>query len=283
MANVIIIGSGPAGVSSSLYTVRSGIDTTIISKGIGALYKADKIENYYGFSKPIKGEDLHNNAIDGAKRLGVKFINEEVVGLGFEDKYIVKTNINEYRADGVIIATGSTRKAPEIEGINEFEGKGISYCAVCDAFFYRGKNVAVIGNGEYALNEAKELSAVANNVVILTNGEKLITKIPDNFSVIDKKIKLISGSTRVNSVIFDDATELEIDGVFIAIGVAGSVDLAKKIGAITQKNKIVVDENMKTNLNGLYAAGDCTGGILQISKAVYEGAKAGIEIIKYLK
>ena len=173
--------------------------------------------------------------------------------------------------------------APKIKGLKEYEGHGISYCAVCDAFFYRGKDVAVLGNGNYALHEALELLPTSSSVTILTNGKEPDFQVPENIKVNTNIIDLIGGNDVVEEVHFQNGEMIQVSGLFVAIGVAGSTDLAKKIGAETQNNKIIVDENMSTNIPGLYAAGDCTGGLLQISKAVYEGAKAGTEIIKYLR
>ncbi|NCC87283.1 MAG: NAD(P)/FAD-dependent oxidoreductase [Clostridia bacterium] len=283
MAKVIIIGSGPAGVSASLYTARAGMDTTIISTGYSALKKAEKIENYYGFDSPISGSYLEESGINGAKRLGVNIIEEEVVGLSFDDKLVVKTVDEDLKADGVIIATGSPRFVPKIAGVIEFEGKGVSYCAVCDAFFYRGKDVAVLGDGEYAIHEAMELLPVVNSVTILTDGNKPPEKIPDAINVNTQKIDALVGEDRLSSVKFKDGSSIDVEGVFVAFGVAGSADLARKIGAITDGKDIKVDENMATNIPGLFAAGDCTGGLLQISKAVGDGAKAGTQIVKQLR
>lgn len=283
MANVVIIGSGPAGISSALYTVRSGLETTVISKGGGSLHKAEIIENYYGFAEPVTGEQLENAGIEGAKRLGVKFVAEEVVGLSFGDKLEAVTSGNSYEADSIILATGSRRSQPKIPGIKEYEGKGISYCATCDAFFYRNKNVAVLGNGEYALHEAMILQAVAQSVTILTNGSNPTVSVPETIRINDKKISSIIGGEKVSGINFSDGSSISADGIFIAFGVAGSTDLARKIGALTYGNKIVVDENMATNIPGLFAAGDCTGGLLQIAKAVYDGAKAGTEAVKYVR
>lgn len=283
MRNVVIIGNGPAGISAALYTVRANIKTTIIGRDLGALQKADKIENYYGFAEPISGKDLVNAGIASAKRLGCEVITDEVVGIGFEEKLTVKTKGGTYPADAILLATGTSRNAPKIQGIKEFEGKGISYCAVCDAFFYRGKDVCVLGSGDYALHEAQELTAVANSVTILTNGEEVTTTIPDSIKVITKKIKAIEGEQTVNRVVFEDGEALSTSGVFIAVGVASSSDLAKKIGAQVEGVNIIVDESMATNVPGLYAAGDCIGGLLQISKAVSDGAKAGTQMIKYLR
>lgn len=283
MSNVIIIGSGPAGISASLYTIRASIDTTVISKGNSALIKAENIENYYGFSTPVTGQALEQSGIEGAKRLGVKFITEEVISISYEEKLSVKTNVNNYEADCILIATGSSRKTPKISGIAEFEGKGVSYCAVCDAFFYRDKDVAVLGNGEYAIHEAMELMPVAKSVTLLTNGLEPDASLPSGILLNTKKITSLKGGDRLAGVVFDDSSESALEGLFIALGVAGSTDLAMKIGALTEGNKIIVNENMETNIPGLFAAGDCTGGLLQVSKAVYEGAKAGTEMVKQVR
>ena len=283
MSEVIIIGSGPAGVSAALYTARAGLDTTILTMGSGSLSKAEAIENYYGFETPISGKELADAGIEGAKNVGVNFVREEVVGIGFNGKLVIETIKNNYEAYSVILATGSSRATPNIKGIKEFEGKGVSYCAVCDAFFYKGKNVCVLGNSEYAAHEITSLLQVAGSVTLLTNGEKAIVKFPDEVNIIEKEISFASGSDRMEKIQFSDGTSILTDGIFVAYGVAGSTALARKIGAEINGNSIVVDENMKTTIPGLYAAGDCTGGLLQISKAVYEGAKAGIEAIKYVK
>ena len=284
MSNVIIIGNGPAGISTALYTTRAGIDTTIIGKDTGSLGKASEIENYYGFEQPISGKDLIQNGIDQAKRLGAKMLTDEVVGISYTDKLVVLTKENVYPADSIVIATGSSRTTPSIKGLKEFEGHGVSYCAVCDAFFYRGKDVAVLGNGEYAVHEALELLSTSNSVTIITNGKEPTTKIPDEIKLNTNKIESLTGDDDVlEKINFADGSSLSVSGLFIAIGVAGSVDLAKKLGARTENNKIVTDEYMATNIPGLYAAGDCTGGLLQISKAVYEGALAGTQVIKFLR
>lgn len=283
MSNVIIIGNGPAGISSALYTTRAGIDTTVIGKDSGALLKATEIENYYGFSEPISGKDLIQNGIEGAKRLGTKIISDEVLGISYTDKLTVTTTQGEYSADSVIIATGSSRATPRIEGLKKLEGHGVSYCAVCDAFFYKGKDVAVLGDSEYALHEALELLPTASSVTLLTNGKQPNVNIPDTIKINTNLIAALEGNESLETVHFQDGSSINISGLFIAVGVAGSTALAKKIGAATENNKILIDENMATNIPGLFAAGDCTGGLLQISKAVYEGAKAGTEVIKYLR
>lgn len=283
MPNVVIIGKGPAGISAALYTVRANVNTTVIGKDIGTLSKAGLIENYYGFPEPIQGKDLIENGIAQAQKAGAEIVTDEVVGISYDGSFTVNTKNKSYTADSVIIATGSSRTTPRIKGLKELEGLGVSYCATCDAFFYRGKDVAVIGNGEYAVHEAEELRQVAKSVTILSNGNKIATDVPDGFSVIEKEIEALQGDGALEGVLFKDGSSIDVAGVFIAIGVAGSTDLAKKLGAFTEGNKITVGENMETAIPGLYAAGDCTGGLLQIAKAVYEGAKAGTEVVKFVR
>ncbi len=285
MSKVIIIGNGPAGISAALYTTRAGFETTVIGKDYGALGKASEIENYYGLSEPVSGTELIESGIKGAERLGAEIIKDEVLKISInEDKFVITTKDEEYESDSLIVATGSSRATPRIKGLKQFEGLGVSFCATCDAFFYRNRDVAVLGHSNYALHEAQELAATSKTVTILTNGkEPEFKSTDDNFAVNTKKIKEVTGDDFVNGVLFDDDSSLSFDGLFIALGVAGSADLARQIGAVIEGNKIVVDENMATNIPGLYAAGDCTGGLLQVSKAVYEGAKAGTELSKYLR
>lgn len=284
--DVIIIGKGPAGISAALYAKRANLNVLVIGKDGGALEKTKEIDNYYGFTNTISGKELLINGINQAKRLNIFIETDEVVNIKFDGIYYVETRNNTFEAKTLILATGTSRKKPLIKGVKEFEGRGISYCAICDAFFYRNKDVSILGSGDYALSEARTLLPIAKSVAILTNGEELVQNRgfdEEKFIIQEKKIEEIIGSDSVNKVKFTDGTHIETQGVFIAIGVASSTDLAKKIGAVTKDNSIVVDENMATNVPGLYACGDCTGGLLQISKAVYEGTKAGLSAIKYLR
>ncbi len=280
MADVIVIGSGPAGISASLYTARGGLSTMVVSRGSGALGKTDKIQNYYGFPDLISGEELEQNGIEGAKKVGVEFLEAEALGLGFEEKLTVETTKGVFSADYVVLATGVQRKTPKIPGLQELEGRGVSYCAVCDAFFYRQKPVAVLGSGEYALHEAEVLLASASSVTLLTNGAEPAADFPEEVQIVRSRIEKIEGTDHVEAVLLEDGSRITAEGIFIAYGTAGGSDLAKKIGAQTDGNHVVTDEKMRTTVPGLYAAGDCNGGMLQIAKAVYEGAVAGTEIVK---
>ncbi|WP_411676417.1 NAD(P)/FAD-dependent oxidoreductase [Caproicibacter sp.] len=280
MPDVIILGSGPAGISAALYTARAGLSTLILASGAGALEKTDKIENYYGFAEPVSGRQLLENGIAQAERLGVRIVREEAVGLSFDGEFAVATKENSYRAPFAVMATGASRKAPKIPGLAEFEGKGVSYCAVCDGFFYRKKPVVVLGAGDYALHEAAELLPLASSVTILTDGQEPQAVFPAGMTVNSRKVAALTGDGKLGGVRFEDGSELETAGLFVAVGVAGSADLARKIGAEVKGVSVVVDEKKRTNVPGLYAAGDCTGGLLQISKAVCDGALAGADVIK---
>ena len=153
---------------------------------------------------------------------------------------------------------------------------------MCDGFFYRGKTVAVLGEGEYAAEEASYLKNLAAKVYILTNGSQP-AKIIEGVEYIDKKIEKIKGEVTVDSVQFTDGSSIETEGLFVAIGIAGAGDFARKLGAELNGNTIVTDEKYRTNIPGLFAAGDNTGGMLQIAKAVYEGAVAGSEGAKFVR
>ena len=289
--DIIIIGSGPAGISAALYAKRAGADVTVISRGSGALAKAEKIENYYGLAGPVTGAELEANGIAGAKRLGVNFIEDEVFGVSMNDDFtglVVQTPNRTCEAKAVVLAAGSTRLAPKIPGLKELEGKGVSYCAICDAFFYRQKTVAVLGEGEYALHEAEILLPHASKVMLFTNGKDPVVEMPDTIEVHKEKIIAVeaeneNGMERVCGLRAEDGALTPVNGLFIALGTAGSVDLARKIGAGTENNRVVVDGDMATNVPGLYAAGDCTGGLLQVVKAAYEGAVAGLAAAKYAR
>lgn len=281
--DVIIIGSGPAGISAGLYTKRAGLKTLIISKGVGTLEKAEKIENYYGFLSQ-GGIELQKVGENQAENLGIEIKREEVMNIRYNENFIVETLNFEYEAKIVVIATGNSRKKSNIKGLKEFEGRGVSYCATCDGFFYQGKNVAVLGNREYAIHEAQNLLPIAKKVILLTNGEQFVEKRHKGIEVDENKIREFRGTNSIEQVEFEDNTIKKIDGVFIALGMASSSDLAKKIGImLDEKENIKVNNKMETNVKGIYACGDCTGGIFQVAKAVYEGMVAGMSIIQYLK
>ncbi len=282
MYDIIIIGKGPAGVSAALYAVRSGLSVCIIAKDYGALEKAESIENYYGLQTAVPGIELAENGAAHAQSLGVEFRDGEVVSVEYDGMFTVRTAADELRAWSVIVACGRARRAPKIPGIEALSGHGVSYCAVCDGFFFRGKNVAVLGAGEYAASEAAVLRELAASVSVLTNGERAAAEL-GSYTVDERPLAAAVGDGRLEKVAFADGGELAVDGLFIALGSAGSSDLARKIGAVVINGNIAVDENMATNVAGFFAAGDCTGGLLQVVKAAADGAVAATSAISYVR
>lgn len=283
MYDVIIIGAGPAGISASLYAKRANRSVLVLYSGESQLEKAHLVDNYYGFDGGISGKELYENGIAQARSLGVEVINEEALNviMNASMNYEVSTAANKYEGKALIISTGNKKLKPDIKGVEAYEGRGISYCAVCDGFFYRKKSVAVLGNEAYALSEADELENIVGKLVILTDGKPAPET--DKYEVITKKISEFVGEVKLSNVIFEDGSELELDGVFIAQGVAGGADFAKKLGVTLNGSDIKVNPDMSTNLKGVFACGNATGGLLQVCKAVYEGAEAGLSAVKYIK
>ena len=283
MYDVIIIGAGPAGISASLYTKRANKNTLIIYQDVSNLKEAKIVQNYYGFENGITGKDLYYNGIRQAQNLGVELVKEQVINIEIQGNlFKVKTFENEYQTKSVIIAIGNKKNKLNIKGMDKLEDKGISYCAICDGFFYKNKIVAVLGSGEYAISEAKDLVNIVNKLYILTDGNELPKFEKDNVEIITKPIEEIIGENKVEEIKFKDNSKIKVDGVFVAQGIAGSIELAKKVGIQMNKDYFLVNDKMETNIKGIYACGDCIGGLFQISKAVHEGTKAALEVIKYL-
>lgn len=284
MYDVIIIGKGAAGISAALYTVRASLKTLVIGSGIGALENAEKIENYYGFPNGISGTELQKNSVQQAILLGCEVHDEEVLSIVKAQDITVKTNLNEYTCKRLIIATGKARIKAKIDGLERLLGHGVSMCAVCDGFFYKNRRLAVLGNGNYAVSETDELSRFTKDITIFTNGKEPAweTTLPEYVKVNTLTVKSIVGEERVEGVLLENNELLAVDGVFVALGTASAFDLAVKLGILTENGSIAVNEDYMTNVPGIYAAGDCIGGFLQISTAVGEGALAARAIIKDL-
>lgn len=286
---IIIIGAGPAGASAAIYSVRGGAETVLITHGSSALAKTDKIENYYGFIEPVSGEYLYNSGIAQAKRLGAEIVEGEAVGITYDEAYTVElAGGNKILGDALIICAGVSRSAPKIDGLDRFDGAGISRCAVCDAFFYRGKRVGVLGSGEYALHETEELINIVGSVTLLTNGEEPAADFPAAVKIDKRKIAAFYGDDTLSGVEYEDGEKFELDGAFLAIGIAGADSLAVKVGCYSQNGRINVDADMFTGIPMLYAAGDCATvdgrrEPLQIARAVYMGSTAAMSALKALR
>ena len=279
----IIIGGGPAGVTAALYLARAAIKTLIIENGPGALSRAHKIDNYYGVA--ASGSELYTKGLEQAKALGITVINDEVLNVEYTASFTVhlKNTAKILTAPVLLLATGTKNITLNLPELVEFEGKGVSYCAVCDGFFFRKKQVAVLGNGAYALHEAEYLKHLATSVTILTNGKDDSLAVAAGFTVRKEVIKAIVGENKLQSIHFAEGPALNVDGLFIAMGTADSTDIARKLGAQLDGRFIKIDTDCATNIPGLFAAGDCTGGLMQIAKAVHEGARAGLAALKFIR
>ena len=310
MFDVLIIGGGPAGVTAALYTARANFKTAIICKDHGALGKAERVDNFYG-QMEISGQALVEIGLEQARKVGAEIISDEALGVyvtesgtamvstGKKDgraesaafceaKRVEDTGENSYEAHAVILATGATRATPKIEGLAALEGRGVSYCAVCDGFFHRGKNVAVLGNGAYALHEVEDLLPIVESVTLLTDGEEVLADFPASVIIRTEKVHAVTAKKGMmgdilGGVVLDGGEELSFSGLFVAVGIAGGTELARKMGAMVENDSVMVDQMMRTSVTGLWAAGDCTGGMKQIAKAVYEGAEAGTDVVRYLR
>jgi thioredoxin reductase (NADPH) len=281
MSDVIVIGGGPAGISAAIYLKRFKLDVCVLMKDFGALDKTEHIENFYGFSQPITGHELVENGLKQAKRLGVEIKFEEVLGIDAEDLFTVKTVQNEYKSKAVLLATGSSRASFRIPGFVDFVGKGISYCAICDGFLYRKKAIALLGEGEFMAEELDVLRNFSSDLTVFTNGLPLKAKIGET-KVISDTIRSLEGGETLQTIVTENG-RYDVKALFVAVGTPSATDFALRMGAFIEKNVIVVDENYQTNIPGLFAAGDCIGGLSQIAKAVSDGAQAAIALQKFIR
>ncbi len=278
-----IIGGGPGGVSAALYIARGDKRVCVIDGGSSALLKARDIQNYYG-TGTVSGETLYRTGLKQAQKVGAEIISGQATFCAYDGTLFCVTLDSGWKLSSrtLVIATGAARKSGGIVGLKEFEGRGVSYCAVCDAFFYRKKHVGVIGAGSYAEHEFSALKNVADKVDLFCNGSAPSFGV-EAADVYTQKIARIIGGERVTGVLLDDGTEINLDGVFVALGTLGAVGIAKSVGVIANAvGELNVDDYGMTNIDGLYAVGDCTPGIKQVAKAVCDGMTAGTAILKRL-
>lgn len=283
MYDVIIIGSGPAGISAGIYLKRANIKVLILTTNSGALSYAKNIENYYGFES-ISGKDLYEIGMKQAKRLGIEIKKEEVVSIKNTSDIEVITDRKNYKTKTLVLATGTSRGKLNIKNIEKFYGNGVSTCAVCDGFFYKNRKIGVLGNGKYAIYEIEYLKNLTKDITIFTNGEEYNSKLNNyDFPLYETNVKEILGKEKLDSILLKDGKKISLDGIFIAYGSAGAIDFAKELGILTYNNNIKVNEKYETNIEGIYAVGDAVNELKQISVAVSDGAKASKHIIEYIK
>lgn len=297
MYDLIIIGGGPAGLTAGIYAVRYGMDTVVLEKNVmpGQIAATDMVENYTGFTA-ISGPELMQRFKEHAETVGVKIDSAEVSSIISEDgKKVVVTDSGTLESKTVIIATGANPKKLGIPGEKEFMGKGVSYCATCDAPFYKGKTVIVVGGGESALTDALILSNVVKKVYIIHRRDKLrasrilqerVSRKPNIDIVWDTVPEEIQGKAGVENVILRnlktrDVYTLQVDGVFVYIGIRPStefIDVKKNSSGF-----ILTNEKLETSIPGIYAAGDCRDtSIWQVVTAVADGAVAAVSAHEYI-
>ena len=285
--DALIIGRGPAGISCAIYTVRANLKTAVIGKTNSALLKADKIE----FAEPVSGKKLLETGEKQAARLGAQIIEDEVVGIEKEKNFKITCTNGVYEARTVLIATGAPVIKAPVKNLEQFEGRGISYCTTCDGFFYRNKKVGVLGYTDYAVHEASELLPFTQDITLFTNAMPL--NVSDNlketlsrFRINTLKIKELYGAETLEGLTLEAGRQETLNGLFIAYGSASSISFALKMGIITDGKSIQANDRMETNIPGLFAAGDCTGIFKQVSVGVGQGAIASrqmIEIVRKMK
>ncbi|MGB9609265.1 MAG: NAD(P)/FAD-dependent oxidoreductase [Minisyncoccia bacterium] len=298
--DLIILGSGPAGLAASIYASRYKIRHLIIGQVLGGLAnQAHLIENYPG-CRTSSGKELMDKFLEQAKSYGVEIIEKEVVDIfRKKDNFEVQTSDGKiFTAKTLILALGTEQKKLNIPGEKEFLGKGVTYCATCDAPLYKNKTVAVVGGGNAALTAALLLANYAQKVYLIHRRDKYSAELiwqekvftnPKIEKIFNTNLKEIKGEQVMNEIILDqpwqNATSLKVSGLFIEIGSLPSVDLAKKIGlALDEKGYIKVDKNCRTNVRGVFAAGDVTNytDLKQVLTAASQGAIAAFGVYKYL-
>jgi thioredoxin reductase (NADPH) len=288
MSGVAIIGGGPTGLNAAIYTARADRRTLVFDDGGGTTRDVDTMENVYGFPEGVTGPELVDLGQRHARKYGAEIVEEEVVRIEPDDeRYRIETTVDEYAVDGVIIATGADYERPAIGDVASYEGRGVSYCVECDAYFYRDSPVAVVGDDNYAATEALMLLDYTDDVRVLTNGssfeadEGLRERVADaGIPVITDRLDRLVGEEGLEAAVTRSGKEIAIDGLFVALGTAGGTDLAEMLGVPVDGDDIVTDPDQSTPVDRVYAAGDVTGGHQQIATSVGEGARAAINLLE---
>lgn len=300
--DVVVIGSGPAGMTAALYASRANLSVLLLERGVpgGELINTAEVENYPGF-KSIQGPDLANNMFEGATQFGAEYTygNVKRITPG-ENSHIIEADSDKfYEATAIVIATGSVHRNLNVPGEKEYAGRGVSYCAVCDGAFFRDKTVKVIGGGDSAVEEGTYLTQFANNVDIVHRRDELRAqkilqdramkndKVDFTWDTIVKEIK--GDEQKVTSVVFSnkktgEETEEAAEGVFIYVGILPNTEQFLDLGITDEEGWIITDENMETDVAGIFAVGDVRQKKLrQVSTAVGDGGIGGQEVFNYIE
>jgi len=289
--DLIVLGGGPTAIGCAIYAARFALDVLVIGKIFGGLIATTHlVENYPGITS-TSGQGLMDMFKEHMNSLSIPYITDEIRSVeNADDHFILHSFFQKFKAKSVVIATGSERKKLGIPGEEDFAGRGVSYCATCDGPFYRDKTVCVIGGSDSAAKEALFLSQNVKKVYIIYRGEEIRAE-PINKKRVEKNHKIeiiyktniveIKGDKTVKSVIFDNGTEFEVDGVFIEVGSIPNSDLAKRINVKTnQKDEIIINRKSETNIPGIFAAGDVADApFKQAITGVAEGVVAAYILV----
>jgi len=301
--DLIVVGSGPSGLTAALYAAREGMDTLVIERsGVGGQAGiTERLDNFPGFPEGISGGEFSDRLRQQAERFGVELLAaQEVIGLGADGDYrLVRTaDGREYRAWAVLLTLGSTYRRLEIPGEDDFIGAGVHFCATCDGPFYRGRDVLVVGGGNSAGEEGLFLTKFARTVTIATRGDGLtasrvvVEKVTDHpqITVLTHVTPAeFRGDQKLRSVVLRDTRngdlrEMQVDGVFVFIGLTPNTDIARGVVDLDERGFIVTDVGLQTSLTGVFAAGDCReGSTKQAASAAGEGAAAALAIRRYVE
>jgi thioredoxin reductase (NADPH) len=298
--DIVIIGGGPAGLSAGIYASRARLGSLLIERGVvgGQILNAERVENYPGFPEGISGFDLVQFMHQQATGFGLETVTDEVTGIEITGQQkVVKTSKGSYVTKVVIIASGSERQKLGVPGEAEFTGKGVSYCATCDAAFFREKIVAVVGGGNAAITEALELTKFASKVIVIHRRNQLrATQILQERAFAEPKIELLWDTVveeivgeafvnriRVRNVTSGQESSLEVSGVFVSVGFKPNTGYLKGILDLDATGAIVTNNNMETGVPGIFAAGDIrSNSIRQVISAAGDGATAAIYAERYI-
>ena len=299
--DLIIIGSGPAGLTAAIYTAREDFKPLVLtglSSG-GQLLLTTKVENYPAFPDGIDGPELVESMRKQAEKFGARFANEDVVDIDFSSKPIkIKTSSGEYEANAVIIATGASAKWLGIPSEQKYIGKGISGCATCDAPFFKGKNVVVVGGGDTAMEDSLFLTKFVESVTIVhRRGEFRASKIMQGRVLSNPKIKVIWDSevaevlgngkvtgVKIKNVKSGEVTEMNVDGVFVAIGYAPNTKFLQGKLKLDEQGYIITKDEVLTDIEGVFVAGDVSDRkYRQAITAAGSGSKAALEARAYIQ
>lgn len=300
--DVVVIGAGPGGMTAALYAARANLNVAMLDRGIygGQMNNTDDIENYPGFTT-IKGPELGEKMYQGTVKAGVNFVYGDVQNVTVDDQQMkhIQTDSDELVASAVIIATGSNNRKLGVPGEEKFSGKGVSYCAVCDGSFFKGKNVTVVGGGDSAISEGLYLANVTDGVNVIHRRDQLrAQKVLQNLAFDNDKIDF-TWNTSVTEILGDenhvtgvkihnnqvgDDTTLDTDGVFVYVGNFPNSQIFNNLNITDQAGWIITNDQMETTIPGIYAIGDVRQKQLrQITTAVGDGGIAGQNAFEYFE